>query len=89
MIFEKNGEYAFKLEGDVDGEMSLGAAEFDVHVLSPQSRFPSLFCTVKATTPGEAYDGNWTAPCMDPEGCNCDGLKGTVSLVLQTMASEM
>ena len=66
---------------DVEGELALDQALFDVHMIDPEGSTPPLNCALDAVESGKVYEGKWTVPCRNPQTCGCAGMSGEVSMV--------
>ena len=70
----------FGVTTDVEGDLAPEEAHFDVHMIDPVVPLPPLTCVLKAIKAGEAYEGEWSAPCASPETCGCAGLSDAIAL---------
>lgn len=70
------GREAMRVPTDFEGELTHKQALLDVHMQEGALRRAPFHCSGDAKLDGAKYEGIWKMPCLDPDGCGCDGDSG-------------
>ena len=80
MVFVQDNKSSSGTHVDVEGDVWPETAQFHIHIQDTETRLRAFYCSGTALRANEAYEGEWTLPCLEPETCDCGGMTGPFTL---------
>lgn len=77
--FISDGEPRGSVEIHVDGVIRSGTVAVNLHMHTEEMKAAMFECKGSRQGAEHIYDGDWFAPCTDPD-CDCGGLSGRFEL---------